>query len=502
MFKQAVNDVCSLIMNEWGEENENRRKQEMKEDSKKLQDKIEELNKKLNEDIDNLRQSYMKDMRGYKAALRTLNPIDQTTLTEIWKTVVTMGWDKFHEDKEKAQEMLKKYHAKRKKISEQMQKALDIKDMSDKVNQAIAEIPLKVEDKMNQIKNILDMILGIALPPLEDPEDMNFDVNAIIGKAMAVINPVLNGIAPIESLVGKVPILGDLAGIFSMISAMNSTNSDAKDTFMERFGNMMPDIPDNVLDTVKNILDDIWNFCIQLPMIMIDVIFQMIEVIIGMFEQIAGMIGVPEIPYPLSLIPTCISLTPKIKLLIKRLPKYVWAALKGTLKQKYAEIMSLSIPTPPLGIPDIDDGEADKPSCQSKPETKKIDYNDVIKDKLEQVGDIGYDRTDLMRILNSYKKIYDGSNGTLNQYIAFSGDSKYDTLWPSAKSTITRKQGTPEDFKAVLDSVFAGDIKEKVEYDAYKTTKSVMGALYNKYKKQVKSIEPNEELVVKEVIKP
>ena len=46
----------------------------------------------------------------------------------------------------------------------------------------------------------------------------------------------------------------------------------------------------------------------------------MLNSIVGLFKQIAGIIGVPSIPFPLSLIPNCISMMPDIMNFILNVP--------------------------------------------------------------------------------------------------------------------------------------------------------------------------------------
>ena len=46
----------------------------------------------------------------------------------------------------------------------------------------------------------------------------------------------------------------------------------------------------------------------------------MLNTIVGLFKQIAGIIGVPSIPFPLSLIPNCISMMPDIMNFILNVP--------------------------------------------------------------------------------------------------------------------------------------------------------------------------------------
>lgn len=115
------------------------------------------------------------------------------------------------------------------------------------------------------------------------------------------------------------------------------------------------------------------------------------------------------------------------------------ASVKGLLIDKLSEAMALAVPEPNIDMdvinagnmleasvtPEIEEPEPEKPAAKSAPVTKNIEYKDVIKDKLLDLSasKYDYDRTDLQRILKSYEQIYDGSNGIINKYTGFSGES-------------------------------------------------------------------------------
>lgn len=124
----------------------------------------------------------------------------------------------------------------------------------------------------------------------------------------------------------------------------------------------------------------------------------------------------------------------------------------------------------------------------------------MISEKLSSVEGLGYGITDLQRILESYKEIYDGSNGTINKYTGFGGTAKYGNLVP-IKETITRTKGTPDEFKAKLDEIFSQpNVLTQVEYDMIKKTASVVGPQYYAYETAIKKTEPNEKVVLKDII--
>ena len=91
----------------------------------------------------------------------------------------------------------------------------------------------------------------------------------------AVISPLLSITAPLEAVGGKIPILGDLAGVLAM---MKSSSGGAKLTKEEikKLLPKRPSLPANLMDSVKGIFDDIMVTAQMLPMILINIIFQML----------------------------------------------------------------------------------------------------------------------------------------------------------------------------------------------------------------------------------
>lgn len=61
----------------------------------------------------------------------------------------------------------------------------------------------------------------------------------------------------------------------------------------------------------------------------------MLDTIVGLFKQIAGVIGVPSIPFPLSLVPQCISMVPDIMEFVINAPGKINTVVSGKLKQMY-----------------------------------------------------------------------------------------------------------------------------------------------------------------------
>lgn len=76
----------------------------------------------------------------------------------------------------------------------------------------------------------------------------------------------------------------------------------------------------------------------------------MLNVIIGLFKQIAGIIGVPSIPYPLSLVPNCITMMPDMMQFIMQAPGKLYDTAYATLKKVCGKLLTMQVPTPPTDI--------------------------------------------------------------------------------------------------------------------------------------------------------
>ena len=66
----------------------------------------------------------------------------------------------------------------------------------------------------------------------------------------------------------------------------------------------------------------------------------MLNVIIKLFKQIAGIIGVPSIPFPLNLVPKCISMMPDIMSFMLEAPGKMFDVSYASLKKAYGKITS------------------------------------------------------------------------------------------------------------------------------------------------------------------
>lgn len=160
-----------------------------------------------------------------------------------------------------------------------MKAALQIKQFdADKISQQLSDIPLKIEDKIDEVKLILDTLLGKLVAPMYNPDLPEFDVNALIAQIKALLNPVVSATAPLQAVVGNIPVLGDLAGILGMLSSGSGGGKISKED-LKKLVPKKPELDPQLLTKLTGIGNDIMTFCMTLPMTLIQVIFAMIDVI-------------------------------------------------------------------------------------------------------------------------------------------------------------------------------------------------------------------------------
>ena len=217
----------------------------------------------------------------------------------------------------------------------------------DKANQALADLPGKIEETIDDFKKAIEDMLNASMPPAADPNSYDFDVDAVLGKLKGVLNPVTSAISPVEQVVGKVPVLGDLMSALTSVTSQSGPATSLSKEDLKKLVPEPPEIPPALMAKIKAVKDDLIMFSIQLPTILIDVIFQMLSSIYDMIDMIAGIIGVPPMIFPFSLIKALPPLMPKIKTLVTQMPTIVEDAIKGVVKQKMAEAQALSIPQTP-----------------------------------------------------------------------------------------------------------------------------------------------------------
>lgn len=501
----------------------------MKDDYTALSEKMSKNETDYTDSVAKTKASSVETLTAYTEVCKKINPQYAENADSVWKTLMAKAENAF--DQMKAAQQAAANAAKIKKIkSKRLSKALATKTFkldltlkwdNDKIMQELAQIPMKIEDKIQEIRDLLDTLLGKTVAPVFNPDKPEFDIDQIIAKMNAFVEPLMAALNPLESVGGSVPVLGDLAGIFSMMSSAGKPSKMTKEEIIkkikEMLGGFKVEIPTNILQSAGAIKDDIMLLCMIFPMILFNVVFAMIDAIVGMFDQIRGVIGVPPIPFPLSLLPQAIKVPNLAWQFITNGGGLIYSAVAGIIKDKLTEAMLMTIPDPDIDldklkgldpevevtdveeVEEVEESEADKASTKSKPDAKKVDYTDVNNEILKILKPYGYDLMDLTRVLKSYKKIYDGSNGKINVYTGNSVPS----------SQITRSKGTPDDYRQKLIEDYTTRLpprtvtKDNMVFDEVNKTKSVVGAmLYENEKEIAQQVEPNEEIVITQTIVP
>ena len=65
--------------------------------------------------------------------------------------------------------------------------------------------------------------MGKNVSPKVDINSPEFDINVALADFNAILNPLLGAISPIESVVGKIPVLGDISGLISKMTSGGDT---------------------------------------------------------------------------------------------------------------------------------------------------------------------------------------------------------------------------------------------------------------------------------------
>lgn len=219
----------------------------------------------------------------------------------------------------------------------------------DKVNQELSEVPQKIEDELDNFNKILKTLMGKNVSPKVDINSPEFDINVALADFNAILNPLLGAVSPIESVVGKIPVLGDISGLISKMTSGGDTGGLTMDDIKKLVPNT-PEIPPTLKAKVQETLVTIQEFCTQLPMLLFKVIFAMLGAIYDMFDQIVGIIGVPPPIFPFNLVKQMPTVVQKIQDFTTSAPSQVKTIVEGKLKEQFAAAQALA--TPQLPTPD------------------------------------------------------------------------------------------------------------------------------------------------------
>lgn len=241
----------------------------------------------------------------------------------------------------------------------------DAKAATDKANKELAKIPQKIEEALDDAIEAMEKALGwqpkvkkvtIIKKNGEKKEVPDFDPDEVLKDIKKIIDPVLDALSPVESVVGKIPVVGDIISVLTKLGTQEFPGeSEISMKDIRELVPTPPDFPPSIMQKAKLLLQLVQQFLMMLPIILIDVIFQMLCAIYDMFDQIVGILGVPPPIFPFNLVKQMPTLMPKVKTLMQQLPTQVDTLVVEKLKQKYQVAMALQIPKPNLGDAAADD---------------------------------------------------------------------------------------------------------------------------------------------------
>ena len=119
-----------------------------------------------------------------------------------------------------------------------------------KLQQALADIPAKIEEKIDEIKKQFEKLLGKIYSEITDPKSPKFDVNAIMAKIKKLLTPLLSTTAPIASVAGKIPIIGDILKMLITMSAQAKPSSGLTEEDIKKAVPSLPEIPPAIMKTI------------------------------------------------------------------------------------------------------------------------------------------------------------------------------------------------------------------------------------------------------------
>lgn len=232
------------------------------------------------------------------------------------------------------------------KSSNEKQLLTDEQSATDKANQELAKLPQKIEDDLDEFNKTLKKLMGKNVSPKVDVNSSEFDMDAALGDLNNILKPLLGAISPIESVVGKVPVIGDLGGAITKITSAGDTGGLSKEE-VKKLVPTPPDIPPSLNSKVQESLVTTQEFCSQLPMLLFKVIFKMLGAIYDMFDMISGVIGVPPPKFPFNLVKQMPTVVDLIQNFATSAPSQVKTIVEGKMKDMMATSQALAIPKPP-----------------------------------------------------------------------------------------------------------------------------------------------------------
>lgn len=270
--------------------------------------------------------------------------------------------------------------------------------LQDTINQELANVPIRIDETVNKANDTLNFLMGNTVIPALNPRLPEFDPDVIVAQLNAVLNPLISSAVPLQSVVGKIPVLEDFLQIIALLS-LGGKKDNVYDKNLEALKKEYPkpEIPPQMMQSIVEMKDNAMLFAMTLPMIMINVIFSMLNVIYSKLRIITSVIPLGGM-FPLNLISSALTTVPAMTQVIKTFPTLFSKLIVGIVKDKLWQAMMLGIPTNPTSLLDTMTQIDDDPTEPKKTTNVPLDYSDVTREKYAQLSVYGYTELQLKRV--------------------------------------------------------------------------------------------------------
>lgn len=356
------------------------------------------------------------------------------------------------------------------KSSNEKQLLTDEQSATDKANQELAKLPQKIEDDLDEFNKTLKKLMGKNVSPKVDVNSPEFDMDVALGDLNSIIKPLMGAISTIETVVGKVPVIGDLGGAISKITSAGDTGGLSKEE-VKKLVPTPPDIPPALNSKVQESLVTTQEFCIQLPMLLFKVIFKMLGAIYDMFDMISGVIGVPPPKFPFNLVKQMPTVVDLIQNFATSAPSQVKTIVEGKMKDMMATSQALAIPKPPSEISSKNKEATEENKKEDKQEEQTIQQEIKQPDPSPEPSQPAPAESSIVDVPNIQPKPPIKTEPKYTEFIinlGFSGcDPKHDSIQiPKGDTKMTLQKRLDSDLRYCIEDL--KNVDEIYKYLEYK----------------------------------
>ncbi len=214
------------------------------------------------------------------------------------------------------------------------------------IQTAIAQEMTNLGKKINNLKEIPKCLTAFLEKTFlgwttHNPklEEATFDPDVIINQMSGLLDKLLAA----SAVVPPPPGLSELKPIIDITKKLSQKDPDAQKIIAEKpeLGSIDISIPPDIMESCEDLGKTVFTIVSLFPVLLIKLIFNMLNTIVGMFKQIQGIIGVPPIPYPLTLIPQATELVGTVYDAMTMTEPTIKAVIKKKIKDKLKEINAL-----------------------------------------------------------------------------------------------------------------------------------------------------------------